>query len=366
MSNMQFIFFLLFNILFVYTSESNELESHSTIKLIKAEGELKEYQRRQLITLSIESSLKIVSKNLTDLIFIKDGKNYKIKTKCFEANNNKHFETLVKCELDLVDLSHGIYIINAFKYRNKIYSSKVKIEILKEEKKISNIKLINLGKQQIIEYRSGQTIELIFDNEVNYENINYIKIQSDSGKHFNIDTKCYFYDNKIKCGAGFFVKGGKYKIIYVSYGEEIITSKEDLFLDIKENIIHLQQAYNDFGAPISNSRHSMIHFSFDENCENDYGYFTEFSFTNVRTGKTYYSYDLRRVFGSTGYSNSERFIFDFHKIPPGDYYINYIYKLRSYHTKVILRIEPVQIVDLSKIYQDQDLSEIKKQENLDD
>ena len=365
MSNMKFIFLLFFTISFVYTSENNELEVHNKLRLVKAEGELIEYQRKQIITLSFKSSLKIIAIDLIDLIFAKDGKNYKIKTKCFEVDN-KHYENSVKCEIDLVELAYGIYIINSFRYKNKIYLSKVKIEILKKEKKISNIKLINLWKEEIIEYRLFQSIKLLFDNKINANIIKYIKIQSDAGKRYNINTRCSIYEDKLYCSADFSVKGGKYKIIYVSYGEEIITSKEDLFFDIKESIIHLKNAYNDFGAPIANSRHSMIQFTFDKNIENDYGYFIQFSFTNVKNGKTYYSYDFRRVFGATGFSNSERFIFDFHKIPPGDYYINYVYKFRSYHSKVIIRIEPVEIIDLSKIYQDRDLCENELKQNLED
>jgi hypothetical protein len=152
------------------------------------------------------------------------------------------------------------------------------------------------------------------------------------------------------------IKGGKYKILYVSYGDTIIKTKneDDLFLNVRDNIINLKQAYNYYGGVFTNSRHNIILFKFDDTCENDYGYFTEFSFTNVNTGKTYESNDFRRVYGSTGYSQSDQYIFDFHEFPPGDYYINYAYKRRRYNTKIKITIEPIQIVDLSKIYQDLD------------
>ena len=89
----------------------------------------------------------------------------------------------------------------------------------------------------------------------------------------------------------------------------------------------------------------------------DYGYFTEFSFTNVKTGKIYKSYDFRRLYGSNGRSNQDDYIFDLHEVPPGDYYVGYVYKLRSYHSKVKIKIEPVQKIDLSKIYQDYDFDD---------
>ena len=366
MSNKLFIFFLIFTLSFYYTFESEELEANSKLVIIKADGELREYQRQQIITLTIVPSTKMNPKNLTNLEFTKDGKNYKPKTKCFEAAN-KYYETLVKCELDLGELSHGNYIISSFNYKNKNYPSKAKIEILKPKKKVSDIKLLNVkASYNLIEYRKRQSIKFLFDLGVDYEKINYIEVQSDSGKKYNINTQCNLYGNPERCEADFFIKGGKYKIIYVSYGEEIITSDEDLFFDVQENIIKLKNAYNFFWAPISNSRHSIISFYFDENCDNDYGYFTKFSFTNVKTGKTYDSYDFRRVYGSTGFGNSENFIFDLHKLPPGEYYINYVYKLRSYNTKFKINIEPVKTTDLSKIYQDQDLSEIYQEQDLED
>jgi hypothetical protein len=226
---------------------------------------------------------------------------------------------------------------------------------LKSDKKISNIKLINIVDNYIYEYRKWQTLKLNFDKEVEVDKLNFIEIISNTEKRYKIIIKCYIYNNELSCSSDISVKGGKYKINYVSYGDEIIKTKDELFLNIKDNIINLQSVYNCYGGSITNSRHNIICVSFDENCENDYGYFTEFSFTNVKTHKTYYSYDYRRVHdGATGYSSSEQFIFDFHEFEPGDYYINYVYKLRRYNTKFKINIEPLKPVDLSKIYQDLD------------
>lgn len=264
----------------------------------------------------------------------------------------------VKCNLDLAELSFGTYKISSFTYKKRIYSSKAIIKILRYKSKVSEIKLINFEALKIIEYKGQQSVKLVFDHEFDYRNINHIQIQSESKKKYNLVARCSTYENKLYFSADYFVKGGKYKLVYVSNGEEIITSDKDYFFDIQENIVHLTQAYNYYGADITNSRHNLIRFFFDINIEKDYGYFTEFSFTNVETGKTYVSYDFRRLYGSTGSSNQDDYIFDFHKFPPGEYYINYVYKLRSYHSKIKIRIEPVKEVDLSRIYRDRDLFEI--------
>ena len=365
MPKMLVIFLLILNLSFIFTFEGNELNDFSKLTIKKAYGDLREHQRQQIIILSIVPSLKLNPENVTNLEFTKDGKHYKPETKCFETEN-RNIETIVKCELNLLELSKGTYIIKSFNYKNKNYPSKAKIEILASERKISDIKLIGFKGKEIVEYQRSQNIDLLFDRELDYKKINYIEIQSDIRKKSKIIINCSIYKGEAYCSANFFVKGGKYKIMYVSYGDEIINSDKEISFDIKEDIVHLKTAYNYYGADITNSRHNSIRFFFDENIVTDYGYFTKFSFTNVKTGKTYDSYDFRRVYGSTGISNQDDYIFDFDKFPPGEYYINYVYKLRSYHSKIKINIEPVKKIDLSKIYQDRDLSEIYEDKDLED
>jgi len=353
MSNNLSIFFLILVLSFICTFEDDNLESFSKLVIKRAYGDLKELQNQETITLSFVFSLKLNPKNLTNLVLSKDGKDYKPETKCFETEKRSD-QTLVKCKLDLSELSHGTYKITSFTYKKRVYYSRAIIKILKYKKIISDIKLINFEASKIIEYKH-ESLKLLFDREFDYRNINHIQIQSESRKKFKLKAKCSTYENKLYCGADFFVKCGKYKLVYVSNGEEIITSDKEFFFDIQEDIVHLTKAYNYYGADITNSRHNSIRFFFDQNIEEDYGYFTKFSFTNVETGKTYDSYDFRRLYGSTGRSDQDDYIFDFHKFPPGEYYINYVYKLRSYHSKIKIRIEPVKKVDLSRIYQDRDL-----------
>lgn len=353
MSNNLSIFFLILVLSFICTFEDDNLESFPKLVIKRAYGDLKELQNQETITLSFVFSLKLNPKNLTNLVLSKDGKDYKPETKCFETEKRSD-QTLVKCKLDLSELSHGTYKITSFTYKKRVYYSKAKIKILKYKKIISNIKLINIEASKILEYKH-ESLKLLFDREFDYGNINHIQIQSESKKKYKLKAHCYTYDNKLYCDVDFFVKGGKYKLVYVSNGEEIITSDKDFFFDIQEDIVHLTDAFNYYGADITNSRHNLIRFFFDQNIEKDYGYFTKFSFTNVETGKTYDSYDFRRLYGTNGQSNQDDYIFDFHKFPPGEYYINYVYKLRSYHSKIKIRIEPVKEVDLSRIYIDRDL-----------
>ena len=213
-------------------------------------------------------------------------------------------------------------------------------------------------KSKIIEYESERgAIYIEFNSQVNLNRINFIEIQSNKRKRYIINTECHLDNNEIYCLAYFNVKGGEYKIMSVSYGDEIINPNRDLFFNIEENIAHLKEAYQYYSGVINNSKHSCIRFFFDNNIELDYGFFTEFSFTNVKTGKIYKSYDFRRLYGSNGRSNQDDYIFDLHEVPPGDYYVGYVYKLRSYHSKVKIKIEPVKKIDLSKIYQDYDFDD---------
>ena len=150
---------------------------------MKAFGELRENQRQQMITLSIVPSFKLNPHNITNLEFARDGKYYKPKTKCFKAEYVLG-ETLVKCELDLSEISVGTYIISSFYYQKKIYHSKAKVEVLEQEKKVSDIKLINIEEiYSIYEYRKRQSIKLSFDNGVDIEKLNFIEIESDNKKN---------------------------------------------------------------------------------------------------------------------------------------------------------------------------------------
>lgn len=100
-----------------------------------------------------------------------------------------------------------------------MYFSRAKIEILQSDKKISNIKLINIVDNNIYEYRKCQTLKLIFDKEVEVDKLNFIEIIS--------NIKCYIYKDELSCGSDILVKGGKYKINYVSYGDTMIETKDD-------------------------------------------------------------------------------------------------------------------------------------------
>ena len=174
---------MILSLVYIYAEE--DLEVSSEITIIKAIGELRENQRQQIITLSIVPSFKLNPQNITNLEFARAGKYYKPKTKCFQAEYILG-ETLVKCELDLSEISYGTYIISSFYYQKKIYHSKAKVEILEQEKKVSNIKLINIEEiSSIYEYRKSQSIKLSFDNGVDIEKLNFIQVESGIKKNIN-------------------------------------------------------------------------------------------------------------------------------------------------------------------------------------
>ena len=76
-------------------------------------------------------------------------------------------------------------------------------------------------KSKIIEYESERgAIYIEFNSQVNLNRINFIEIQSNKRKRYIINTECHLDNNEIYCLAYFNVKGGEYKIISVSYGDE--------------------------------------------------------------------------------------------------------------------------------------------------
>ena len=108
-----FIFCFILSISFISIHSEENKELLSKLAIIKVRGELKEHQRQQIISLSFIPSNKLNPKNLTDLEFKKEGKSYKAETKCFESEVTSK-GTLVKCKLDLSDISYGTYKINSF------------------------------------------------------------------------------------------------------------------------------------------------------------------------------------------------------------------------------------------------------------
>lgn len=81
------LFFMVLVLSFIYTFEDDNLESFPKLVIRKAYGDLKEHLIDQTITLSFLFSLEINPKNLTHLVFSKDGKNYKLETRCFGTEN---------------------------------------------------------------------------------------------------------------------------------------------------------------------------------------------------------------------------------------------------------------------------------------
>jgi hypothetical protein len=58
---------------------------------------------------------------------------------------------------------------------------------LEQEKKVSDIKLINIEEiYSIYEYRKRQSIKLSFDNGVDIEKLNFIEIEFDNKKKYKV------------------------------------------------------------------------------------------------------------------------------------------------------------------------------------
>ena len=226
------------------------------------------------------------------------------------------------------------------------------IEPLENEKnkKYSDIQLINVS-SNVKEYNEGfNFIEFSFDKEIYIKNLKNLIFSDKNNKiHITRLENCKEIDNKIECHIDLFVRSGTYKIINLLYGNELIKTKGNLFFNVKEDILELKSAYNYIsGFGIQNDKFNIIHFQFENIAYPKY--FSSFLFKNEKTNKIY-KVDYKFLFNNGG-SVSEQCIFDFTKLPPGDYYISYIYKRKIQNTNKKIRIEQFKKINECDLYPD--------------
>ena len=225
-------------------------------------------------------------------------------------------------------------------------------EILENEnnKKYSDIKLINVI-SNVIEYHDNyNSIEFNFDADYIFiQNLKNLKYSDKYNKIYVTKLEnCREKNNNIVCGTNLFIRAGNYKIINLSYGDELIKTKGDLFFAVKEDILELQKAYPYTGSGIHNDKFNVVHLQFENIAYTKY--FSSFLFKNVRTNKIYNA-DYKFLFDNGG-SVSEPCIFDFKNLPPGEYYISYIYKRKIQNTNIKIKIEPFKLKNEYDLYPD--------------
>ena len=225
-------------------------------------------------------------------------------------------------------------------------------EILEKEnnKKHSDIKLINVS-SDIKEYHDFyNSIEFIFDTDYIFiQNLKNFKFSDKNNKIYIIKLEnCKEKNKNIECRPNLFIRAGIYKIINLSYGDELIKTKGNIFFTVKEDILGLNEAYHYSSSGIHNDKFNVLSLQFENIAYTKY--FSSFLFKNAKTNKIY-NVDYKFLFDNGG-SVSEPCIFDFKNLPPGDYYISFIYKRKIQNTNKRIRIEQTKIIKEYDLYPD--------------
>ena len=231
-------------------------------------------------------------------------------------------------------------------------SNNVTIEIVENEKDIkipSDIKLINVS-SNIREYHDNyRFIEFSFDKDLAPYFLKNIKF---SDNHKKIRTakleECKTTNNKVKYNTDLSIKAGKYKIINLVYDDKLIKTKGNIYFTVEEDLIDINYAIDYSGTGIHNDKFNILSLQFEDIAYPKY--FSAFLFRNSKTHKIY-NVDYKFMF-SNGGSVSQVCIFDFTKLPPGSYYISFLYKRRIQNTKQKIIIEPLKKMNDCDLYSD--------------
>jgi hypothetical protein len=241
-------------------------------------------------------------------------------------------------------------IISIFTNKNK--SNNVTIEIIEGEKEItisSDIKLINVS-SNIKEYHDCyRSFEFSFDKDLATYYLKNFKYSDEKKKiHTAKLEECKKINNIIKCNTDLSIKSGTYKIINLLYNDKLIKTKGNIYFTVKEDIIPIERAFDYTGTGVHNDKFNILGLQFENIAYPKY--FSAFLFTNSITHKIY-NVDYKFMH-SNGGSVSQVCIFDFRKLPPGSYYISFIYKRKMQNTKQKIIIEPFIKLNECDLYPD--------------
>ena len=300
---------------------------------------------------------------LYDLDLTRGLKSYKIPLNCIKAEDQV-LSVLVTCDIDLSRVPLGTYLISKFNYTNITYISNTFIKIKEIDiKKISEIKLdkIECMKQYgcIKEYGlDTNPVRFHFTQGVEYKKLVAIKIEDKNKNEYKVkfgscvpDMDYYVLNHIVYCNPDIKYKAGAYKVIYVQYENELILpSTEEIFLNIAEDNLALKYAYQAHGRKECAGKLNSIFFYFKEDSSNGI-YLSKIFFTNLKTKKVYeprfeFPYEPEN---SGGYYIE--LIFDFFGMPPGKYYIDYVYKNKLIKNQVVFELEQCKPIDYSYLYE---------------
>ena len=319
--------------------------------IVKATGDLYENLKSQKIELSIVPPFNIKPKKLYNFVITRGYKSYKIPLNCSKVQH-QHLSSLVTCDIDIYKVPIGTYPISSFNYSNIKYMSTASIKIKEvDNKKISDIKLTNLTYKDLKEYQKDSPFRMMFyfSDKIDIEKIAAIKFEDEEKNEYKMQIHCHKEDyDEMKCFGDMIYKAGVYNIIYLQYEKEIIKPSHDLNFILNEDILEIEEARNYYGRDICTDRLNTLLIHFKNFIT--YIYFTKIIFRNIETNKIYEP-SFEFLFDPwSGGSTGLQLLLDFHRIPPGKYYIDFVYKRRLTKTNTILEIKKCEHYDYSELY----------------
>lgn len=334
--------FLLF---LFFTSISNYVNSED-IKIEEAFGNLKEYNKEQIISFKISPSID--PNELSNIEITKDKEKFQLKTTCF-LDNQYSEEDLIKCYLDLSKISFGTYKVINFNYKNIKYSTNILFEIYEDESQGTlDIQLTGIS-EDLREYQESQNFELFFSKSIKQPSrIIRMKYINQNNKKYSVPIRCSrieYSTVSYSCLGDFHNKVGKYKILNILYYNETneyvnINTNKDLYFNIKEDILELKRVYGE----AHNEKFNILGLIFKNNAYRKY--FSQFFLRSVKENKDF-NVDFKFVNTYNGGSSDEKIMIDLSKIPLGEYYVNFIYKRHVHINTAVINIEQVENIDIS-------------------
>ena len=339
MSTKLIFFFILFFSSFL---SNDNLED---IKIIKAFGDLKEYNKNQII--SLEISPLIEPEELTNIEIVKGTEQFQLKTSCFQDTENP--EKIINCIIDLNKVPFGEYKIVDFNYNNIKYISDAIVEIYEDEDRGTlDIQLTGIS-GELKEYQESQKFELFFSQTIQQPSrIIRMKYINEKNKKYSVKLACSrieYSSVSYSCIGDFHNKVGKYQILSLLYYNEQneyvnINTYKTLDFNIKEDILELKRVYGE----AHNEKFNILGLIFKDIAYRNY--FSQFFLRSVKENKDY-EIDFKFVNTYDGGSADEKVMVDLSNIPLGEYYFNFIYKRHVHINTATINIEQFEKKEIS-------------------
>ena len=217
-----------------------------------------------------------------------------------------------------------------------------------DDKKISDIKLDSMT--YYTEEYSVYSFNFNFSDKVDPNKLVSIKFEDKDKNEYKIIFKNYEStgEKSVTCFGSLKYRAGNYKIIYIQYEKEIIKPSIDLYFIIREDILDIIKTECTFNSEICAGRLNTLTIYFNDIIIGKY--LSKIIFKNVKTNKIYEP-PFECINNPNIRSLDIELIFYFYGMPPGKYYIDFVYKRRLTKTKFIQEIKHCKPFEYSEIYE---------------